>query len=204
MIIRSAEFITSALKPGHFPKTTFPEIAFAGRSNVGKSSLINTLLRRKSLVRTSRQPGQTRTLNFFLINDSLIFVDLPGYGFSRAPKEVIRTYQDAIVQYVKNRDALVLLVLLLDIRRIPSIEDRAFYHLLQSCGRETRMVLTKSDTVGQGAWEKAWSQIGKALHPLLPDPIFFSAKTGRGRDQLWNEIEKKLSLAFQKTQKELT
>ncbi|MEW6188354.1 MAG: ribosome biogenesis GTP-binding protein YihA/YsxC [Thermodesulfobacteriota bacterium] len=197
MIIRSAEFITSALKPVHFPKTDFPEIAFAGRSNVGKSSLINTLLKRRTLVRTSRHPGQTRTLNFFLINDKFMLVDLPGYGFSRAPKEVIRTYQEAIIQYIKNRRSLVLLVLLLDIRRIPSKEDRAFYQLLQSSALETRMVLTKSDTLGQGAWKKTWGLIGKALPPPLPEPIYFSAKTGRGRDRLWNEIEKKIPFAFQ-------
>jgi GTP-binding protein len=189
MIIRSAEFITSGLKAAHFPRALLPEIAFAGRSNVGKSSLINTLLRRKSLVRTSRQPGQTRTLNFFLINDDFLLVDLPGYGFSRAPKEVIDKYQEATSTYLKKRTNLALVILLLDIRRVPSEEDKAFFHLIQSCGRNTLIVLTKSDTVGRGSWGKNWSEIAKDLDGPQSNPIFFSAKTGWGREQLWTEIE---------------
>src|SRR4030042_4410234 len=192
MIIRSAEFVKSGLKAAHFPKTSFPEIAFAGRSNVGKSSLINTLLRRKSLVRTSRRPGQTRTLNFFLINDNVMLVDLQGYVFSRAPKEVIDTYQEATSTYLKKRPNLVLVVLLLDIRRVPSNEDKAFFHLIQSCGRNTLIVLTKSDTVGRGSWGKSWSEIAKDLDGPQPNPIFFSAKTGQGRDEIWAEIEGRL------------
>ena len=132
MIIRSAVFLKSGLKPGDFPLLPHPEIAFAGRSNVGKSSLINTLLGRKHLVRTSRTPGQTQTLNFFLINEDLVFVDLPGYGYSQASKTVIRAYQQAMMDYLQFRRNLILLVLLLDIRRSPSEEDQFFFHLAKN------------------------------------------------------------------------
>jgi GTP-binding protein len=188
MIIRSAEFIKSGLKPVHYPKTTLPEIAFAGRSNVGKSSLINTLLQRKALVRTSRRPGQTRTLNFFLVNESFVLVDLPGYGFSRASKEVIENYQKSIVTYLKTRDSLALVVLLLDIRRIPSREDRAFLHLIRVCNLGYMIVLTKSDTLGRGSWKKSWKDIADSLEDPVGEPVFFSAKTGQGRDEIWARI----------------
>ncbi len=193
MIIRSAEFIKSGLKPVHFPVTTLPEIAFAGRSNVGKSSLINTLLRRKALVRTSRRPGQTRTLNFFSINDTFLLVDLPGYGFSRASKEVIEQYQKSIVTYLKSRSNLALVVLLLDIRRIPSHEDKAFFELIRVCGLKYLIVMTKSDTLGRGSWQKAWKEIHKGLEDPGGDPLFFSTKTGQGREEIWAAIESRLN-----------
>ncbi len=189
MIIRSAEFLKSGLKASHFPQTLLPEVAFAGRSNVGKSSLINALLGRKSLVRTSRRPGQTRLLNFFLVNGFFVLVDLPGYGFSRAPKEVIRSYQEAMSAYVKSRKTLVSVIILLDIRRLPSKEDKQFLNLVRSGGVETLIVLTKSDTLGRGSWKKAWSLISNDLNLPGVDPIFFSAKTGQGRDEVWAAIE---------------
>jgi GTP-binding protein len=192
MIIRSAEFLKSGLKISHFPKTSLPEIAFAGRSNVGKSSLINALLGRRALVRTSRTPGQTRMLNFFLVNERFVLVDLPGYGFSRAPKEIIRGYQGAMSAYIKTRQTLELVVLLLDIRRLPSDEDNHFFHLVQSCGRDFLIILTKSDALGRGTWKGAWSAISKALGSPEVKPIFFSARTGQGRDEIWTAIEGRL------------
>jgi GTP-binding protein len=193
MIIRSAEFIKSGLKPDHYPKTTLPEIAFAGRSNVGKSSLINTLLRRKALVRTSRRPGQTRTLNFFSINDTFMLVDLPGYGFSRASKEVIETYHNSIVTYLKIRNNLTLVVLLLDIRRIPSREDKAFFQWIRRGDLDYLIVLTKSDTLGRGSWKKARKEIFEGLEYPSGEPVFFSAKTGQGREEIWAQIEGRLN-----------
>lgn len=197
MIIRTAEFIQSGLKAAHFPPATFPEVAFAGRSNVGKSSLINALLGRKSLVRTSRRPGQTRLLNFFSVNDDLMLVDLPGYGFSRAPKEVIRSYQEAMSAYIKTRKTLLGVILLLDIRRLPSKEDKQFLNLVRSCGVETLLVLTKADTLGRGSWKNAWSMISNDLNLPGADPIFFSAKTGQGRDEIWAAIEGSLKRSAQ-------
>lgn len=192
MIIHSAEFLRSGLKAVHFPQTGLPEIAFAGRSNVGKSSLINALLGRKSLVRTSRRPGQTRLLNFFLVNDDFVLVDLPGYGFSKAPKEVIRSYQQAMSGYLKTRKTLISVVILLDIRRLPSNEDKGFQRLVQSCGLDPLWVLTKSDTVGRGSWKRAWSMISEDLGHPGGNPIFFSAKTGQGREEIWDEIDRRL------------
>jgi GTP-binding protein len=193
MIIRKSEFITSGLKASHFPKTALPEIAFAGRSNVGKSSLINTLLNRKALVRTSRRPGQTRTLNFFLINGTFILADLPGYGFSQASKEVIATYQKSMADYLQTRPNLVLIVLLLDLRRIPSHEDEAFLKGLRRGGVPHLLVLTKSDLLSRGSWKKAWKDISGVLESPMGEPLFFSSKTGQGREALWVEIEKRLN-----------
>jgi len=191
MIIRSSVFLKSGLKAAHFPQTALPEIAFAGRSNVGKSSLLNTLMGRKALVRTSRTPGQTRTLNFFLVNEDLVMVDLPGYGFSKAPKEVIRCYQEAMSTYLKTRKNLLLVVLLLDLRRRPSEEDKAFLKMAQSSDQRVLLVLTKADTLGRGSWKKAWSEISQELDDANSHPIYFSARTGQGKDEIWAEIEER-------------
>jgi len=193
MIIRKAQFLTAGLRPDQYPRTTLPEIAFAGRSNVGKSSLINTLAGRKSLVRTGRKPGQTRTLNFFLLNDCFLFVDLPGYGFSQAPKEMIRTYLDTMEDYLRHRTQLILVIVLLDIRRLPSPEDRSFYRFLKTVGRPLQIVLTKTDTVSPGQWKKSWQEIASALEAMEEEPVFFSSKTGRGKEALWPVIEKALT-----------
>jgi GTP-binding protein len=189
MIIRSAVYLQSGLKLTDFPKTPWPEIAFAGRSNVGKSSLINSLTRRKSLVRTSRAPGQTRTINFFLINESLMLVDLPGYGFSKAPKETVRHYHDAMITYLKKRPNLALVILLLDLRRRPSEEDKAFLELVRSQSVNFLTVLTKADTLGRGTWKRAWTEIAEDLNLAGHRPVFFSSKTGEGKEALWSEIE---------------
>lgn len=189
MIIRSAVFLKSGLKASHFPRSMLPEVAFAGRSNVGKSSLLNTLMGRKSLVRTSRTPGQTRLLNFFLVNEDLLMVDLPGYGYAKAPKEIIRSYQEAMSTYLKTRKNLILVVLLLDLRRLPSVEDKAFLKMAQSSNQRVLLVLTKADTLGRGSWPKAWSGISEELEDSNSSPIYFSARTGQGKEAIWAEIE---------------
>ena len=193
MIIRSAVFLKGALKADDFPGTDFPEIAFAGRSNVGKSSLINTLLGRKSLVRTSRTPGQTQVLNFFLINEQLLLVDLPGYGYARAPKGVIRSYRQAMSDYLQFRRNLVRLVLLLDIRRSPNEEDRYFHDLAAYLGLGPTVVLTKTDTLSRGRWLAAQKEIGRQLG-WGPEatPLYFSSKTRQGKDELWRVLEEGL------------
>jgi GTP-binding protein len=191
VIIRSAEFIKSALRLQDFPDFTYPEVAFAGRSNVGKSSLINTLLNRKDLVRTSRRPGQTQTLNFFLVNQALVLVDLPGYGFSKASKEVIRKYHEATITYLENRKALVLVVLLLDIRRRPNAEDKAFFDQAHFLDQGPLVVMTKVDTVGREARKKAWGEIIETVGRPSLNPVFFSARTREGKEEIWKGIEAK-------------
>jgi GTP-binding protein len=192
MIIRSAVFLKSGLKAGDFPLLPYPEIAFAGRSNVGKSSLINTLLGRKHLVRTSRTPGQTQTLNFFLINEDLVFVDLPGYGYSQASKTVIRAYQQAMMDYLQFRPNLILLVLLLDIRRSPNEEDRFFFHLAKNLGMGPLVVLTKADKIGRGKWGETAMGIGRQMELGGQAALLFSIRSPQGQQELWQALTKRI------------
>ncbi len=123
MKILSAEFVLSAKEPAHYPPAVLPEIAFAGRSNVGKSSLINTLLNRKGLARTSNTPGRTQEINFFRVNDRFAFIDLPGYGYAKVPESIRKQWGPMVETYLRERDTLRLVVLILDVRRDPSEED---------------------------------------------------------------------------------
>jgi len=189
MKIVSVEFIKSATAPSGYPQGNLPEVAFVGRSNVGKSSLINTLVQRKRLARTSNTPGRTQIINFFAINQGLMFVDLPGYGFARVPEAVKREWGPMIETYLRERQCLQLVVFILDIRREPSEEDLALKAWLDYYGRKTLFVLTKSDKLSRGEGKNRQRAIGKSL--ALPDvPISFSAKTGTGRDKIWEEIQR--------------
>ena len=123
MKVLSAEFVLSAKEPAHYPPAVLPEIAFAGRSNVGKSSLINTLLNRKRLARTSNTPGRTQEINFFRVNDRFAFIDLPGYGYAKVPESIRKQWGPMVETYLRERDTLRLVVLILDVRRDPSEED---------------------------------------------------------------------------------
>ena len=123
MIVTAADFVISAVKPEQYPAPEFPEIAFAGRSNVGKSSLINTLLNRKNLVKTSRTPGRTQLINFFLINQALSFVDLPGYGYAKVPAAVQKKWGPMIETYLSSRESLRGVIVLMDLRRTPGTEE---------------------------------------------------------------------------------
>ena len=131
MLVRSAKFICSAVTPEQYPLTDLPEVAFAGRSNVGKSSLINKILNRKKLVRTSKTPGRTQLLNFFEINGIYRFVDLPGYGYAKVPDEVRKRWRPMVETYLTTRENMRGIVLLLDLRRMPSREDLTLWHWLQ-------------------------------------------------------------------------
>ncbi len=192
MIIRSAVFLKSGLKAEDFPLLPHPEIAFAGRSNVGKSSLINTLLGRKHLVRTSRTPGQTQTLNFFLINEDLVFVDLPGYGYSQASKTVIRAYQQAMMDYLQFRRNIILLVLLLDIRRSPSEEDQFFFHLAKKLGIGPLVVLTKADKITRGKWGEAAKAINRQMDWGEQAALYFSTRSQQGQRELWQALSERI------------
>jgi GTP-binding protein len=142
VIVKSTEFIKSAAKPAHYPEETLPEIAFAGRSNVGKSSLINVHVNRKNLVRTSNTPGRTQLINFFRINEAFTFVDLPGYGFAKVPLAIKREWGPMMETYLSRRENLRGTVLILDIRRIPSAEDLQMLQWLRACGIPPLLVVT--------------------------------------------------------------
>ena len=189
MIIHSAKFVTSATKPSQYPPAELPEIAFAGRSNVGKSSLINTLVNRKRLVRTSRTPGRTQLINFFSINDRFMLVDLPGYGYAKVPDRVRKKWRPMIEAYLTRREVLKGVVLLLDTRRVPDERERLFVAWLGRHGQPVIPVLTKSDKLSKSAQNRQYRQIMDTLGVNPFAPILFSAKTRRGRKAVWEVIE---------------
>ncbi len=189
MNIHSAKFITSAVKPSQYPPDDLPEIAFAGRSNVGKSSLINTLVNRKRLVKTSRTPGRTQLINFFSINDQLMLVDLPGYGYAKVPAAVRKKWQPMIERYLAERNALKGVVLILDIRRMPDERERLFIAWLEQCQLPVVIVLTKADKLSTSAQARRYREIVKTLDSGPLPPVLFSAKTRRGRDAVWKTIQ---------------
>jgi GTP-binding protein len=188
MKIISAEFITSATKPSQYPPARLPEIAFAGRSNVGKSSLINTLVNRKRLVKTSSTPGRTQLINFFDINRQLGFVDLPGYGYAKVPESVKKTWGSMIETYLLRRKTLKAVVVIMDIRRTPRQEELNLLSWLQHYSIAGILVLTKTDKLSKNKQTKQYNLIAQVLARDKNDFILFSAKSGRGRDALWNAI----------------
>ena len=189
MIIKSAEFVTSAVKPTQYPLADLPEIAFAGRSNVGKSSLINTLVNRKRLVKTSSTPGRTQLINFFKINDAFHLVDLPGYGYAKVPAAVRRQWGPMIEMYLKNRESLQGVILIVDIRRTPGDEELNFIDWLEQYDRPVILILTKTDKLSKNKITQRRRAIAESLARDQNDLILFSAKTRRGKDRVWQAIE---------------
>lgn len=194
MLIRSAEFVQSATQPSNYPAEQGPEIAFAGRSNVGKSSLINNLLVRRKLVRTSRTPGRTQLLNFFLVNQQFSMVDLPGYGFAKVPPAVKKAWGPMVHTYLERRSSLRGVVWLLDCRRVPNEEDLQLLDWLEELEIPTIPVITKIDKVKR-------SQRVRQLKPILEATglpadafSFFSALNGEGRQEVWERIAEALDL----------
>lgn len=188
MIIQSAQFITSAPALASCPASEWPEIAFAGRSNVGKSSLINTLLNRRGLVRTSSTPGRTQMLNFFAVNEALYFVDLPGYGFARAPRAVRERWQPMIRDYLGRRSQLKAVVWLLDSRREPSREDLEFLDWLEEAERPTIPVVTKVDKLSRNELARQMAGIARATGLEREAFTTFSSVTREGVAELWERI----------------
>ena len=190
MIITSAEFIKSAVKPSQYPASGPPEIAFAGRSNVGKSSLINTLVNRKHLVKTSSTPGRTQLINFFLINKTISFVDLPGFGYARVPESVRKSWGPMIETYLKTRKPLKGVVLIMDIRRIPGMQELNFIDWLHIFNIPSILILTKSDKLSKIKQKNQHLAVAKALNVNEDELILFSAKSRMGKDDVWNAIER--------------
>ena len=190
MIIKSAEFIKSAVKPEHYPETDLPEVAFAGRSNVGKSSLINTLVNRKKMVKTSSTPGRTQLLNFFCINGNLMFTDLPGYGYAKVPMAVKKNWGPMVETYLKTRKQIRIVILIFDIRRSgPSIEDMELLSWLVHERVPYVFVLTKADKLSGNEQTKSLARYTEALGIGKENFILFSSKTRKGLTKLWEKIE---------------
>jgi GTP-binding protein len=189
LIIRNVEFIGGmSEKAGWRPDSSLPEIAFAGRSNVGKSSLLNSLVRRKSFARVSRTPGRTREINFFRINNGFVLVDLPGYGYARIAKEKKAGWKPMIESYMRRTSQLRGIVLLLDIRRDPSEDDRAMLDFLAAVEVPTLVAVTKTDKLSKSAARTRVSDLTKMLALESEQVIAFSAISGEGRTELLEAI----------------
>ena len=190
MKILAAAFVKSAVLPSQYPSGFLPEIAFAGRSNVGKSSLINTLTQRRGLARTSNAPGCTQLINFFTVNDRLSLVDLPGYGFARVPEAVKKNWGPMVETYLKERQALRLVVLVLDVRRNPGEHDLSLFKWFESYRIPCLIALTKTDKLSKQQVMNRRRVIMNHLTEQAVSAICFSARTGAGKEELWQEIEK--------------
>ena len=187
MKIRSAEFILSASSPWQFPPPTLPEIAFAGRSNVGKSTLINSLLNRKKLVKTSSTPGKTQLINFFKINDKFHFVDLPGYGFAKVPENVRKQWQRLIEAYLQERESLRNVVLIIDSRHGPTAQDRQLKEWLNYYKRPILIVASKVDKLKRGQIQKNLKIIRQDL-ALNKTPLAHSSLEKGRREEIWKNL----------------
>ncbi|MFB4165391.1 ribosome biogenesis GTP-binding protein YihA/YsxC [Alteribacillus sp. JSM 102045] len=190
MKVNKAELIISAVKTEQYPNNRLPEIALAGRSNVGKSTFINTLLTRKNLAHTSSKPGKTRTLNFYNINDELIFVDVPGYGYAKVSKTERASWGKMIETYLSEREELCGVVQIVDIRHKPSAEDVQMYEYLKYFEVPVIVIATKADKVTKNKRPKHLKQVKETLELEKDDKIIlFSSESGQGKEEAWKEIK---------------
>ncbi|MDX8359398.1 MULTISPECIES: ribosome biogenesis GTP-binding protein YihA/YsxC [Bacillaceae] len=192
MKVTDAEIVISAVKPEQYPNAErFPEFALAGRSNVGKSSFINKMIHRKNLARTSSKPGKTQTLNFYLLNESLYFVDVPGYGYAKVSKKEREAWGKMIEKYLTTREPLRAVILLIDLRHPPSNDDVIMYDFLKHYEIPTIVIATKADKIPKGKWEKHAKVIRQDLQ-LDPNDqlILFSSETGKGKVEAWSALNK--------------
>lgn len=188
MKIRSSEIVMSAVNRSQYPAEDIPEIAFVGRSNVGKSSTINTLLNRRNFARVSQTPGKTRTINFYLINEEFFFVDLPGYGYAKISKTEKATWGKIMETYLTGRNELCAIFLLVDIRHEPTDDDKAMYEWIKHFGYDCVVIATKSDKISRGQYQKHFSVIRKKLGLKDEKILPISSLKKTGVDELWQEI----------------
>ena len=191
MVIKNVNLETVCGITSSFPENTLPEIAFAGKSNVGKSSLINAIMNRKSLARTSSQPGKTQTINFYNVNDAFYLVDLPGYGYAKVNEEVKAKWGKMVERYLRQSKQLRAVFLLIDIRHEPSGNDKMMYQWVVEQGFEPVIIATKLDKIKRSQLQKHLKMLLEGLK-LLPGTkmIPFSSATKQGRDEIWELIEK--------------
>ena len=186
MKVVTTEFLKSAFKEDDWPKDPRPEITFLGRSNVGKSSLINSLLSVRGLARTSSTPGRTQSLNFFLIDDEFKFVDFPGYGYARVPGKIKSSWSEMATSYLAKRRQLVLSIHIVDSRHEPTKQDLQLHDWLEESDKPRLVVATKSDKLSNNELRKNLEHIARVLND--DSVVAYSAKSGRGRDELWRAI----------------
>jgi GTP-binding protein len=190
MKVTSADIVISAVKPDQYPETTLPEFALAGRSNVGKSSFINKMLNRKNLARTSSKPGKTQTLNFYLINEILHFVDVPGYGYAKVSKREREIWGKMIETYLTSREQLKAVILIVDLRHPPSKDDVMMYGFVKHYDIPVIVVATKADKIPKGKWDKHLKVVRETLDFDPSDQlVLFSSETGLGKDKAWGVLE---------------
>lgn len=190
MKVISSEIVISAVSPKQYPEDGRPEIALAGRSNVGKSSTINTMLNRRKLARVSSSPGKTRTINFYIINNEFYVVDLPGYGYAKVAKSEKASWGNMMEEYLKSRQNLYEVILLVDIRHEPSDDDKMMYDWIKHYGYGAIVIATKSDKVSRGSMQKHFKIIREKLGMSPEDKIIpISSLKKEGIDKLWNNIE---------------
>jgi GTP-binding protein len=197
MKVTSARFVKSAFEEEHWPKGPVPEVAFMGRSNVGKSSLMNSLLRVKGLARTSSTPGRTQALNYFLINERFYFVDLPGYGYAKVPRDVRDSWGEMVARYLANRDSLVLSIHIVDSRHEPTKLDLQLREWLLVNRKPFLTVATKSDKLSQNELRKNLARTRKILDAVGEgaggELVEYSSVTGRGRERIWHAVAEALA-----------
>ncbi|WP_227396715.1 ribosome biogenesis GTP-binding protein YihA/YsxC [Jeotgalibacillus aurantiacus] len=193
MKITQSEIVISAVKPEQYPEGGLPEFALAGRSNVGKSSFINKMINRKALARISSKPGKTQTLNFYLLNEALYFVDVPGYGYAKVSKTERAAWGKMIETYMTGREPLKAVIMIVDLRHPPTNDDIMMYEFLKHFGIPCLIVATKADKIPKGKWQKHLSVTRKTLEIEPGDElIMFSSETGLGKDEAWKFIERKM------------
>ncbi|MBV7506014.1 ribosome biogenesis GTP-binding protein YihA/YsxC [Bacillus sp. sid0103] len=190
MKVVSSEIVISAVKPDQYPETDFPEFALAGRSNVGKSSFINKMLNRKGLARISSKPGKTQTLNFYLINEMMHFVDVPGYGYAKVSKSERAAWGKMIETYFTSREQLRAAVQIVDLRHPPSKDDVMMYEFLKHYDIPCIIIATKADKIPKGKWQKHLKIVRETMDVDKKDQmILFSSETGLGKDDAWSALQ---------------
>ena len=193
MIVNNPKFEVSAVKPAQYPKNNLPEIVLVGKSNVGKSSFINTMINRKKLARTSSEPGKTRQINFYNIDEKFYFVDLPGYGYSKMSKKEQEQVGKFIEQYLFNREEIALIIFLIDIRHNPTENDKLMYNYIISSGLPCLILANKADKIAITKVDGVVRDLQKILNPIGDIPTLpFSSERKIYKDAVWNIIEENL------------